>query len=94
VKKGHKKEEISKPLNIIKHLENEEESNDFIIELIGSQVTGLKPIPKYAGVTKFLIRRNKVGILKKLYTTYKLYSYTSNKFILAGKKKQILASAY
>jgi hypothetical protein len=53
-----------------------------------------RPIPKSAGVVKFLITRNNIGIAKKLYAIYELYSFTTSKFIMQAEKKQIMRSAY
>lgn len=43
---------------------------------------------------RFVVTRNCVGLAKKLYTKYELYTFNSNKFIMAAEKKQILGSAY
>eukprot|EP00826_Nyctotherus_ovalis_P009165 TRINITY_DN1240_c0_g1_i18.p1 TRINITY_DN1240_c0_g1~~TRINITY_DN1240_c0_g1_i18.p1 ORF type:complete len:387 (+),score=65.88 TRINITY_DN1240_c0_g1_i18:107-1267(+) len=74
---------------------------NFLIDLMGNPLNGLKlkplvlsPIPKEGGTVRFVITRNCVGLTKKLYTKYELYTFNSNKFVMAAEKKQILGSAY
>lgn len=92
----------------MKSTEKVKPSSLFLVDLLGPITNGLKlkplvflyfkakcrPIPKNAKVVKFLITRNKIGISKKLYTTYELYSFTNSKFIMKAEKKQIMGSAY
>jgi hypothetical protein len=54
----------------------------------------LSPIPRSLGGVQLCIKKDNSGIFKNLYPEYKLYLKTNNRFIMIGKRMQLMGSAY
>ena len=52
------------------------------------------PVPKAIGSFKCYIKRNNLGIKRKLYPQYELYVHSNDRFIMIGEKGKLITSAY
>jgi len=68
--------------------------NDASITLAKLKRVFLTPIPESLGGLQLCIKKNSSGIIKKLYPEFKLYLRNNNRFIMTGKRMQLMRSAY
>lgn len=52
------------------------------------------PLPQNLGRVRLCVMKNNTGLVKKFYPEYKLYLRDNDRFLMAGKKMQLMRSAY